>query len=111
MADDIPLFDFLAQDDVAAQHGDGFHLGGGKGTVAEFVAGIDDLDADRALVDVGMAAPTADAGMPGAAVLADQRIDRAVFLDDVMRTDSAGRIGEPPARFLTALHAGVMQYQ
>src|SRR5450830_956618 len=37
-----------------------------KITIAEFVPRIDDLDADRARIDIGLAGPGRYAGMPGA---------------------------------------------
>ena len=65
----------------------------GKGPVAEFVAGIDDLDADAGGVDVGDAAPEGAAGVPGALLLGDH----AQHLRRPRRPDN-GRRPSPPDR-------------
>ena len=46
--------------------------------IAEIVAGIADLDADGARVDVGVACPDRHAGVPGALRLRHELDDRAV---------------------------------
>ena len=56
----------------------------GNGPVAEFVAGIDDLDADAGGVHVADAAPVGLAGMPGALVLGDHAQHLAVLGDQIM---------------------------
>ena len=69
----------------------------GNGAIAEFVAGIDDLDPDARRIDVGDAAPARLAGVPGALGFVDQAIDRAVLVDadngprPWLRARSAGR--------------------
>ena len=49
----------------------------GNGAIAEFVAGIDDLDPDARRIDVGHAPPARLARVPGALVLVDQAVDRS----------------------------------
>ena len=56
------------------------------------MAGIDQFDADGAGIDVGRARPMTHTGMPGAAGFRHMSIDRAVFIDGVMRRDLGGRI-------------------
>src|SRR5688500_17517844 len=73
--------------------------------------GIDDLDADRALVDIGLAAPMADAGVPGALTLIHQRMDASIFLHYIMAADFAGRIAQARQCFGGGRHTGVMQHQ
>ena len=63
------------------------------------MAGIGDLDADRAGVDVGLAGPVADAGMPGAALLRHQLQRVAVLEDEIMRR----RPARPGCRAIAAL--------
>src|SRR5271154_5864785 len=76
--------------DVAAERGDGVDLAGRKSRQAAVMAGIDDFDADRGRIHVGLAAPGGDAGMPGALVLRDELRDVAAFPDKVMRGDFGG---------------------
>src|SRR3546814_48705 len=49
--------------------------------------------------------------MPGAALLGDQPVDRAVLVDDVMRADLGGRVGQAVERGRGARHARVVQHQ
>jgi len=56
----------MAAQNVEAKRLDRLHLQIGKLEVAELVARIVDLDADRAGIDVGLAGPEALAGVPGA---------------------------------------------
>ena len=101
----------MPREDAARQRRQGGHLRGRKTAIAEFMAGIDDLDADRARVDVAMAAPGRDAGVPGAAVLRHQAEDAAVLLDHVMRADFRRRVAHPRQRRVAGRHAGVVQHQ
>ena len=55
--------------DVAAQRDDGVDLPARKRRQRAVMAGIDDLDADRSGIEIALAAPEADAGVPGALVL------------------------------------------
>jgi hypothetical protein len=59
MADDIAAADAVALLDVGDQRDQRGDLLVGKRAIAEFVAGIDDLDPDAGRIDVGDAAPSA----------------------------------------------------
>ncbi len=85
-------------------------LGVRERAVAEFVAGIDDLDADRDGIHIGLALPIGDPGMPGAALLRHQAIDAAILLDQVVAGD-ARRIGVGQAGqgLGPGGHAGIVQ--
>ena len=85
MADDPVRRDAPARDDVAAQRLDRLHLRLGEFAVAPFVAGIDDLDPDRDVVQTVLAEPARNPGVKGAAFLGHQPPDRAVLLDEIMR--------------------------
>ena len=111
MADDPVGRDAAAGDDIAAQRLDRAHLLLGEFTVAPFMAGIDDLDPDRDVVQTVLAEPARHPGVKGAAFLGHQPPDRAVFLDEVMRADLGLRVAQPVERVGGALHAGVMQHQ
>ncbi len=79
--------------------------------VAELVAGIDQLDADGAGVDVPLAGPAGHAGVPGAPVLGHQLEDPTVLLDHVVGAHLGGGVAETLQRRLARLHAGVMKQQ
>ena len=49
------------------------------------MARIDDFDADRAGIDVGVAAPRASSGMPRAVALAHHLHHRPVLVDEIVR--------------------------
>jgi hypothetical protein len=74
-----------AEHDAAAQRDHGRGLAQRKIRIAPVMAAIDDLDADRAGIDVFLAGPGRDAGMPGALGFRDALHDTAVFQHDVMR--------------------------
>ncbi len=82
-----------------------------KGAIAELVPGIDDLDPDRARVDVRLAAPVRNTRMPGAFVLFDMREDGSVLVHRVVRTHARGRIGKALHGSLAALHACIVHQQ
>ena len=103
--------DAPARDDVAAQRLDRLHLRLREFAVAPFVAGIDDLDPDRDVVQTVLAEPARNPGMKGAAFLGHQPPDRAVLLDEIMRADLGLRVAQPVERGFGALHAGIMQHQ
>ncbi len=65
VADDVARGDRVAADQIAAEVDGGRHLCRRERAVAELVAGIDQLDADRAGVDVGLAPPIGDPRVPG----------------------------------------------
>ena len=81
MADDIAAADAVPLLDVGDQRDQRRDLLVGERAIAEFVAGIDDLDPDAGRIDVGDPAPVALAGVPGALVLVDQAEDRAILVD------------------------------
>lgn len=72
--------DLVARRDIADQRDDGVDLRRRVIDEVEAWGGvipkIDDLDADRACVELGVAAPKTLAGMPSAPVFIDQTIDR-----------------------------------
>ncbi|MEH2585675.1 hypothetical protein V1281_007570 [Nitrobacteraceae bacterium AZCC 2161] len=74
------------------------------------MAAVDDLDADRTGIDVGLAGPMGDAGMPGALGFRHGLHDAAVFHDDVMRGDVGAGGAQPGDRALGIGHAGVVQH-
>ena len=81
----------------------------GKSTIAEFVPRIDDLDADRARIDIGLAGPGRHAGVPGAPLLRHALHDAAVLEHHVMRRHFALRRAQPLERRFAGPHAGVVQ--
>src|SRR6202022_4216850 len=72
-----------AEHDATAQRDHGGDLAQRKLRVAPVMAAIDDLDADRAGVDVFFAGPGCRAGVPGALGLRHALHDAAVFENDV----------------------------
>ena len=78
------------------------HLRLGERREAGERAGVGELDADRARVDVAAPGPAAGAGVPGALVLVDQAPDPAVLGDQVVRRDLRRRVAEPVERRLGA---------
>src|SRR6266702_7566577 len=74
-----------AKHDAAAQRDHGGDLAQRKVRIAPVMAAIDDLDTDRAGVDVFLAGPMRRAGVPGALALWHALHDAAVFEHDVMR--------------------------
>ena len=111
MAQHAPGGNGVAGENAACQFDQRRDLRFGKGAIAEFMAGIDQLDADGAGIDVARAGPIGNARMPGAALFRHQRIDRAILVDHVMRRDFGGGIAHPRQRRFAAWHAGVMQHQ
>ena len=77
----------MAAQNVAAKRLHRLHLRIGKFEVAELVAGIVDLDADRAGIEVGLAGPQALPGMPGALVLAHHLGDAPLLVDEIVAGD------------------------
>jgi len=82
----------VAGKDAVTEGDDGVDLDvgiGGKRAVRQrhVMAAIDDLDADGARIQVVVALPAGDAGMPGALVLADKLGDAAILPDHVMGRD------------------------
>ena len=98
-----------AEHDAAAQRDHGGDLAKRKVRIAPVMAGIDDLDADRAGIDVFLAGPAGNAGVPGALALGHALHDAAVLQHDVMRRDVSARGAELGDRAFHIRHAGVVQ--
>src|SRR5579871_104523 len=109
MADDPRAGDRVARHYAAAEFDERRHLRIRKGPVAEVMAGIDELDADGDAVHVALAAPIADARVPGAPALVHQAIDRALLVDQVMAADLRGGVGQAPQSRFRIPHAGVVE--
>ena len=75
------------------------------------MAGIGNLDSDRARVDVLRRAPAGFAGVPGAPPLRHERDRAAVGVDEIVRRDMARGVAEPAKRLIVVRHAGVMEEQ
>ena len=101
--------DRVAREDIVTEQDQGLDLRFGKIAIAELVAGIGDLDADRARVDVGLARPEGFAGVPGALAFVDQPERAPVLEDEIVRRDGGARIAQPAKRLLGRVHAGVVQ--
>src|SRR3546814_18468082 len=87
MADIGAGHDLVPRGDIAEQGQQRIDLYGGEFAIAEFMARIDQLDADRTRVDVADATTGGHAGMQGALPLLDQPVDGAVLAEDVMGPD------------------------
>ena len=103
--------DGVAAQDVEAERLHASHLRLWEIAVAELVAGIMNLDADRAGVEVGFAGPQALPGMPGAFELAHHLGDASILVDKVVAGDLRLFPGQPVERGVRGLHAGVMQHE
>jgi hypothetical protein len=73
------------------------------------VTAIDDLDPDRAGIDVFLAGPKGHAGVPGAFGFRHALHDAAVFQHDVVRRYVGAGRAELGDRALHIRHAGVVQ--
>src|SRR5690606_23891290 len=111
VADDAGVGDGPAGADVADQRDQRLDLRRGEQAIAELMARIDDFDADRGGVDVGLALPGAAPGVPGAALLRHQAQDRAVLVDDVVGRDLGLGIAKAGHGLLGRRHAGIVQHQ
>jgi hypothetical protein len=98
-----------AKHDAAAQRDHGRDLPQRILRIAPIVPAIDDLDTDRTGIDVVLAGPGRDAGMPGAFGLRHALHDAAVLQDDIMRRDVGSRGGQLGDRALRVGHARVVQ--
>jgi hypothetical protein len=81
----------------------------GEGAVAEFVARIDDLDADAAAVHAVDAAPVGEAGVPGAMLLGDHAQYPAVLLDQIMAGHAGFGVAEARDSGFAVLHARIVK--
>ena len=77
----------------------------GNGRIAVIVAGIDDLDADRTGIDVGLAGPGRFAGMPSTLALLNELHDAAVLMDKVVAGHIAAGSFEQLERGVGISHA------
>ena len=111
MADHIAGGDGMAGDDAGGQRDQRLDLGGGKGAIAEFIAGIDQFDPDGARIDVGFTTPRRHSRMPGPHRLRHQGEYPAVLLDQVMGADLGRGIAEPRQGRRPIRHAGVVHHQ
>jgi hypothetical protein len=102
---------WMAPQNVAAEGAQRLDLRGGEIGEAAGMAGIGELDADGAGIDVGVAGPGGRAGVPGAALLRHERQDAAVRMDEIMRRHLARRVAQPGERLIVIGHAGVVQEQ
>ena len=79
----------MAFDDVSAERDDGIHLRARKIRVAVLVTRVLNFDADRMRIDIALAAPVRNTGMPGAHRFRHHLCNRAVVGDDVVARDAA----------------------
>ena len=74
------------------------------------VAGVHQLHPDGARIDVALALPERDAGVPGPPRLVHQAEDKAILLDHVVGGDLGGRIAQTFQGGLAAPHARIMDH-
>jgi DNA-binding GntR family transcriptional regulator len=98
MADDIAARDAVAVDDLARELDDRFHLCLGKGSVSEFMAGIDDFHTDARTVHIGDASPIRAPCMPGALVFIDHADHLTILCHQIMRGNLCFRVCQPGQR-------------
>src|SRR6218665_3381672 len=106
MAEHAMRLQVMTQDDAAAQRRDGGEPSAPKIRIAPVMTAIDDLDADRAGIDVLLAGPEADAGMPGPLGFRYRLHDATVFEHNIMRRDIGARGAEARDRTFRIGHAG-----
>jgi hypothetical protein len=111
MTDDAVWRDREAREKRAGETLDRGHLFFRERTVTPLVAGVDDLDPDRNLVEVAAARPTRSASMKRLQRLGNEPPDRPVLLDDKVSADPRLGITHSLDRLTSRLHAGVMQHQ
>src|SRR4029079_8601851 len=99
----------VAAQDVEAKGLDRLHLRSGEIGIVEVVAGIMDLDADRAGIEVGLSRPAALPGMPGALRFCYDLRDPPFLVDQIVRRDLGLLAGQPIERSVGRLHTSVMQ--
>ena len=103
--------DGRAGEDVGAQPDHGGDLPVRIGRQAAVMARMDDLDADRARIDVGDPGPGAAPGMPRPLGLRHQLGHAPVLEHEVMGRDFRGRVAQARERALRRRHAGIVQDQ
>jgi hypothetical protein len=111
MPDDIAVGDRPARPNRRRERQKSLDLRVRKRTVAEFVAGIDQLDPHRAAIHVALSLPERDAGVMGAPRLRHEAEDAAVLIDHIVRGHLGDRIAQARQRGFGGLHARVMDNQ
>ncbi len=101
--------DVAAEHDAAAQRDDSRGLAQREIRIAPVMAAVDDLDSDRAGVDVFLAGPGRNAGMPGPLGLGHALHDPAVLQHDVVGGHLGSRRAETGDRALDVRHPRVVQ--
>src|SRR3546814_11778961 len=103
--------DGVPADDAEREFAHGAHLYRRERPVAPLVAGIDDLDADRHVVEPSPALPIRHARMPRPTVFGDQAVDGTVLLADIVRADPRRGVAGPVDRLPAGAHPGLVPYQ
>jgi hypothetical protein len=109
MSEDAIRRDGVALQDIDAERLDGLHLDIRKVWIVEVVAGIMDLDADGARIEIRLSGPKALPGMPCPHVFRDELRHDAVRVDQIVARHLGLLAGEPVERSLGRIHAGIMQ--
>ena len=78
---------FVTRENIETQSFHGIHLGGREFGVVEFVAGVVNLDADGAGVDIVLARPMGVARVPGAHVFGHHLRDAPLFVHQIVAGD------------------------
>lgn len=102
MADHMRTRDAQARGEIVEQGDERVDLRIGERAVAVVV----ELDADRGGIDVADGAPAARTRVPGATLVGDQLVQRAVGADEVVRADRAEAVAG--AQRVQALRGGVL---
>ena len=99
----------VAGENAAAERRHRGDLPCGKIRIAVIVAGIGDLDADRAGIDVGFAGPGRRAGVPRAAAFLHRLHDAAVLEHEIMGRNFAAVLVSSASAAFERSHPGVVQ--
>src|SRR6516162_7599684 len=111
MTHDAVWRDREAREKSAGETLDRGHLFFRERTVTPLMAGVDDLDPDRDLVEVAAARPRRSASMKRLQRLGNEPPDRPVLLDDKVSADPRLGITHSLDRLTSRPHASVMQHQ
>ena len=101
----------MAVENPARQIDERADLRGRERHIAEFMTGIDDLDADGARIHVALAGPPGDAGVPGSHIFGYEAVDYALFVDDIMRADLRCWVAKALDGGFGGGHGGVVEDQ